>query len=478
LLILTAGVLASTPASAQTSVLAGVSGLVATSSDSSGLANGELDLSLRADLRRLANRVDVRIDYMDREGFVDLGLWLRDGTKGNGSMRLLRELSVKIRLSPKVRLSLGRVVTPGDFWLIADGAKLDVDYTPWLSQSIYGGLRAITSGFRETHLTNEPSVLGLAGTALELHTRIVDGQLLFTFAQDRLEFSNQLLNTQLVREWHIENNYFLQGNLVVHPTRYLRLMAGARLGTRFDMQWNANTPFGPTQIGAANLSAVNAWGLVEWEPERLKSRLRLQYQFNYQHINLYQSQLIGTPGAAPVSSVDGDFADNALRLIGMIRKSLRGEFGYRLRWRQNGDIEHHLLLAARETHLWRGLGLRGNLDFEIINPAHIFFAPTVNTYVRAIFGADLTWIDDRFDAAIGFHYIDPIGSTLLSYQYTPPASGELKTYLFPFTVGTDKIVTASLFYTGTLVFAGFDVEMSVVSLQVRAMAQVGVAVGP
>jgi len=474
-LLLCATVGAALPARAAPTlrVLAGATTLIASNPSANGLSNAELDLTLRADFKNVADRVDFRIDYIGREGFVDLGLWLRDGDRGNGSTQLLRELSAKIRLGSRVKLSLGRVVTPGDFWLIVDGAKLEVDYTKWLRQSIYGGLRAITTGFRETHLTADATVLGLAGTAFDLHTSIVDAQLLFTFAQDRLEFSNQLVLDRLVREFHVENDYFLQGNVVVHPGKGVQLVAGARLGTRFDMQWNAQTPFGATQIGAANLSAVNAWGMAEWAPEKLHSRLRLQYQFNYQHIQVFQSQLIGTPGGPPVSSADGDFQDHGLRLAGLITKSLRGDFTYRLRFRQNGDIEHHLILGGREAHLWRGLGYLASVDFTVINPAHIFFAPDVHTYVRAVYSAAVTWIDDRFDARLGVHYIDPIASNLLSSQYPPPSVGVLKTNLFPFAVETDRIASASFFYTGELVFCGVDLEASLVSFQVRAMAQLG-----
>jgi hypothetical protein len=457
-------------------VLAGVAGLFATSDGATRLGNAELDLTLRADARNLGDRVDLRIDYLGRQGFADLDFWNRPGDKGNGSVHLLRDLSARIRVNRRVRLTLGRFSTPGDFWLVVNGARLELEYTPWLSQSVYGGLRAFTTGFREALIDSHPTVLGLAGTSLDLRTRLVDGQLLFTWAQDRLDFSNQWNGDRLVLEPHVEDDYFLQASLFVHPTPGIDLLGGARLGTRYDMQWNATTPYGPTRIGSANLSSVSAWALAEWAPVRLQRKLRLQYQLNFERIKVFQSQLIGVgPNGLPVSSADGDFQDHALRAVGQLAETMRGDFTYRLRFRQNGNVEHHLVAGLRDSHLAGPLGYLGSVDVTIINPATIFFAPKVQTFVRAVYSIAVTYLDRWFDARFGIHYMDGIGSGLLSAEAPPPSVGNLRTLLFPDVLEANRVVYLSVFYTGNAFYGGFDLEESLVSFQLRAMLQLGLA---
>jgi hypothetical protein len=154
---------------------------------------------------------------------------------------------------------------------------------------------------------------------------------------------------------------------------------------------------------------------------------------------------------------------------------MRADFGYRLRFRQNGNREYHSVFGLRDPHLFGNFGYVGSLDLTVINPATIFFAPTVKKYMRAVYAFDATYMDQRVDARIGIHYIDAIASNMLSSQYPPPATGVLQTQLFPFALDSDRILVGSLFYSGDLVFVGVDLEESTVSWQLRALAQIGVA---
>ncbi|MGB8038430.1 MAG: hypothetical protein WCF39_10225, partial [Pseudolabrys sp.] len=61
----------------------------------------------------------------------------------------------------------------------------------------------------------------------------------------------------------------------------------------------------------------------------------------------------------------------------------------------------------------KSFGYVAQVDLVVINPATIFFAPTVNTFVRAIYHVDATYIDQRFDARIGFHDAFFIGGKIL-----------------------------------------------------------------
>jgi hypothetical protein len=471
-------VLAPRPALAEPTLrfIAGASGVLVTDPSGKSLSNLELDQSIRADVRNVGDIADFRLDYLGREGFVGLGFWLRPDANGNSNEQLLRELSARIRLAAPVHLTVGRFSTPGDFWLIADGAKLEFDYTPWLRHAIYGGTRAFTSGYQESDLTANPTPLGLAGSSLDVHTSEFDSQLLFTWAMDRLDFSNQLVGGELVQEHHVENGYFVQATSAWRPSRSAMLLGGVRMGTRYDMQFNAVSPYGATTIGSADLGSTNAWALVEWSPENLRGRLRLQYQWNYQRIDVFQSQLIGLgANAQPVSAADGDFQDHGLSLMARVGRTTRANVSYRLRLRQNGNVENHFAYGLRDPHLLGHLGYAGSVDLTIIDPATIFFAPQVKKFVRVVYAFDATYIDHRFDARVGIHYIDSLGSNMLSSQYPPPATGTLQTQLFPFALESDRVLVQSLFYSGDRFFCGVDFEESVVSWQLRSLAQIGMA---
>src|SRR5438477_119244 len=83
--------------------------------------------------------------------------WRRAGIIGeNGSKQELREASLTVRdLFGRLDLTFGRFMVPGGFWLIADGAMARIRYTGWLEQSVYGGLRAFTTGRRNLDLTTD-----------------------------------------------------------------------------------------------------------------------------------------------------------------------------------------------------------------------------------------------------------------------------------------------------------------------------------
>src|SRR5205085_2192982 len=103
-------------------LLAGADVLLATQPGFSGLDAADLGLSLRAEVKNLAGRVDVKLDFRGREAFV-----------GEKTLNELFALYVDVRdLGHRVDLRIGRFAVPGGFWLIADGAQLTVRYRPWI----------------------------------------------------------------------------------------------------------------------------------------------------------------------------------------------------------------------------------------------------------------------------------------------------------------------------------------------------------
>src|SRR5258708_38273718 len=104
-----------------------------------------------------------------------------------------------------------------------------------------------------------------------------------------------------------------------------------------------------------------------------------------------------------------------------------GDFGCRLRLRENGDREHHFLWGLRDAHLIGDFGYVGSLDLTVIDPATIFFAPKVRKFIRAVYALDLGYMGRYVDATVGVHYIDSLGSNMLSSQYVPAPGGLVQT---------------------------------------------------
>ena len=448
--------------------------LLTTNPDFKGLSDAEIGYNVRADLRHVGNnRADFRLDFLGRVGLLDQGLLNRPGRTGNSTLNQLRELWAVVHLGSRVDLTLGRFTTPGSFWLVVDGARLSVKYTSWLSQSIYGGLRAFTTGRHETHLTDRPVVLYLAGTSLAARHKLVDAALTFTYAQDAIDLSNQYVGGRLIQERTVENDYFLQADFGLHPHPTLDLLGGARLGTRFDVQYLAANPYNSTQIAASTLGAISAWGAIEWQPLK---RLRMTYLFNYERVRIYQSQLLPSPDhPGPMSAESGNFQDHMFRVVGLLHNTLRGELSYRLRLRDNSDDEHHVVAGLRDDRFVGNLGYFASVGVDVIHPAHIFFAPQLQTFTRIVYAAGVSYVNHYVDARAGLHYTDGIGSGLLSSPTPLPTVGNPASVLWPYALETNKVAFLQLFVTAKMFFAGFDREWNLQLLQMRTLLQVGVA---
>ena len=145
---------------------------------SEALTDLELGITGRIDLRDVAKRWDFKLDFIGREGFI-----------GNSNLNQLIELSASVRLADnRVKISVGRMKTPGGFWLIVDGLKIDVKYTSWLGQSAWGGIRSFTTGRRDTWMGPDTAVaLPVVGTSLWVNHRIVSAQLSFSWARDAID---------------------------------------------------------------------------------------------------------------------------------------------------------------------------------------------------------------------------------------------------------------------------------------------------
>ena len=433
-------------------LLAAADVLVATSPSFDGLDAADLGLQLRAEVRNLRGRVDVKLDFRGREAFV-----------GDKTLNELFALYVDVRdLGGHVDLRLGRFAVPGGFWLIADGAQLSARIRPWIGVDLYGGLRAFSTGRQSTWMTKDPIALPLGGAQLWARHRLVEASLSFTYAQDAIELPLGGGET----ERHREHEYFLDGQVTVFPTPRLTLQGSVSVGSRYDVRFDAATPSGATTISSATLGAVTALALVEWRPI---DRLRLSYTFHHERVRLFQSELLTKkPDGTPVETADGSFQDHAVRVVARAWRAARVEVQYRLRWRANTDLEHRFTLGFVGDDLWRGLGV-----FASIGVDHNGLAGKVHD--RLVYGGGVSFLRRALDLRAGVTFTDGYGSGLGFSQRTPTSSAAAPTALFPYVLESNRVVFLRAFGTFWRMFAGVDVEENLDAAQLRALAQVGVS---
>ena len=440
--------------------------LLTTGPSMSGVEDVELGLTLRADVRDVANRMDFKLDFMGRQGFI-----------GNSSYDNLYELSgIVKKLGGVVDISFGRIRTPGGFWLIADGAMVTVHYTPWLKQDVYGGLRSFTTGLSNTWMTSgNPVALPLAGTSVSANHRLVTGSLTFSYAKDAIDLHTGYIETTntTTLERHLEDEYFLDGQLTIYPAKSFFASAGASLGTRYDVQFNAADPYGPTTLGVATLGSVDAYALAEYRPWK---RLRIAYTFNFERVQLYQGQLLTvTPAGLPVQAADGSFQDHELRVTWLAWRALRLEARYRLRYRANTDVESHPEVSLRGDELWHGLGLFAALAVDV--DSGIDFpggnATTDKVHDRVVYSAGLSYLRRAVDLRAGITYTDGIGSGLSFSQQSMSGTGVAPTTLFPYVLESNRIAFVRAFVMFGKMYAGVDVEEDLDVAQLRMLAQFG-----
>jgi hypothetical protein len=271
---------------------------------------------------------------------------------------------------------------------------------------------------------------------------------------------------QLRLERHLTDEYFLDGWVTVYPVDRLYLTAGASFGTRYDVQYNAASPFGPTTLGVSTLGAVSTYALAEGRPHR---RVRLQYSFNFERVRLFQSALLTQkPDGSPVLAADGSFQDHVLRAIWLAWRALRVEGSYRLRYRANTDLQHRLQLGVRGDDLFRGLGVFLSIGIDV-NSLENKIAN------RVIYSGGLSYVRRFLDLRAGVLFTDGIGSGLAFSARQPNYAAGVPAELFPYVLETNRVVFVRGFATFWKMYAGLDVEENLDRAQLRVLAQIGVS---
>jgi len=427
--------------------------------NATGLEEGELGFAVRGDVRGIAGKLDLRLDYRDREVLVS------DGDVP--SRHELHDLSLTARdLGGRVDLTVGRFPVPGGFWLITDGGAARVRLGPFSIMG-YGGLRSFTGGRDDADFAGV--VLPLAGGAVTVDHPIIHASLSYTWTQDQLSFYRGNDITQSTTQ----DEMFLDGQLMILPHPSLLIAGGATLGTRYELVFSSMTAamspaFNFTSapsVDARPLSSFMAYAIVEWRPIR---RLRLSYAFDFDRVQIAVTQL---PLANQAGAAGGSFEDHTVKASWRFFRNMRIEARYRLRFRENTDVIHRGELGVTGDDIIGGFGafVTVGADYYQFDRAN---APADRNLYTASGG--LSFIRRFFDVRAGVLYTDAIGSGFAWSQHAQQAMGSGPfTELFPLTLEGQRITFLRAFIAWRGFFGGLDAEVNLDASQARVFVQAG-----
>ncbi len=426
------------------------------SCDSKALAEAELGIGVRADLRGLAHdHLDLRLDYRDREVLVG----------DSPSRHELHDLSLTARnLGGRLDLVVGRFPVPGGFWLITDGGAARLRLGP-VSIMGYGGLRSFTGGREDA--TFAGVLLPLAGGAVTVEHPVVRGSLGFTWTQDRLTFYRGGQSEQQATSPD-PTELFIDGQLLVLPHPTLFIAGGLTFGTRYELTYLsgslANFTAPPT-VDEKPLQSFMAYAVVEWRPVK---RLRLSYAFDFDRVRI---AVVKQPLDNSLTAAGGSFEDHTLKASWRVWRALRLEARYRLRFRENTDIIHRFEGGALGDDLLYGIGAFVTVGGDVYQFDRASSPGNRNVIV---YTGGVSFVRPWLDVRGGILYTDAIGSGVAFSTHAQQMMGAgPTTELFPLVMEGQRIAFLRAFVTTHGVFAGVDGELNMDANQVRLLAQVG-----
>ena len=418
--------------------------------DGSGVAVAEVGLLVRADVRNLAKRLDLRLDFRDREPLV-----------GNLPRRELHDLSITIRdLGGRLDLRAGRFAVPGGFWLITDGASATVRLAV-VRLAAYGGLRAFTSSF--TNATFAGDLLPLVGAAVAVEHPIVRASLAYTFTGDLLEVQRGKDRVERLQRPEM----FLDGQALVLPHPTLLFAGGLSLGSRYQLTYSSKMGefTKPPSVDSEAIGSFMAYAIGEWRP---LPRLRLTYAFDFVRARVLTPV---QPLDNSLKAAGGSFEDHTFKGAVRIWRQLRAEARYRLRFRENTDVVHRVEGLIDGDNLVVGLGAFVNFGLDVYQRPD--GAARRDSFVAT---GGLSFVRPYLDLRGGLLYTDAIGAGVAFSTHAKQAMGAGPTSeLFPFVLEAQRIAYLRGFFTRRGFYAGADLELNLEGQQVRAFAQVGYA---
>lgn len=434
-------------------------------------ANLDLGFALRADLRRLGKRFDLRLDYRDRESFLAADSSL--GYNSKQSRHQLHNLSLRVNdLFGRLDLTVGRFPVGGGFWLINDGGAATLRLGP-LSLQAYGGVRAFTGGRADA--TFRGHLLPLYGAGAAVDHPVVRASLFFTRTDDLLEFQRGAAEATPASRQTNEN--FLDAQLLVLPHADVMLAGGLTLGSRYLVTYSSQAGHFtdvPT-VDSQPIGSLMAYAVGEWRPQK---RLRLSYAFDFQRVRLLVPV---QPLNNAIAAAGGSFEDHTLKAGVRIWRALRVGARYRLRFRENTDVIHRFEGQVDAENLLAGFGAFATVGGDVYQVDRIECDPAKPLECKKPRGnlvvtGGLSFLRPWLDARVGVLYTDAIGTGLAFSNHAKQAMDAGPTSeLFPLVLGAQRIAYLRLFALWRDFFAGLDAELALDGKQLRTLVQLGYA---
>ncbi len=435
--------------------------------DGGPLAAAELGLQLHGEVRDLARRVDLHLDFQDREGF-----------QGNPSRRELHQLNVVVRdLWGRLDITAGRFSVPGGFWLFVDGAGVKIRFYKGLSVQLYGGLRAFTNARADANLTADPLLLPLVGGAIAYDHDKVHASVAVTWTRDLIDLPRGIVpdggsyslsgstSGPPLSARSQQPELFIDGQFVVLPHKAWFLAGGLTFGSRYDVTYSSDLALvaAAPAVTVQTLQSFMAYVIAEWRPLK---RFRMSYSFAVDRVKIFtdKSPIDNTQPTDP-----GAFMDHTLKASYRIWHALRLEARYRIR--ASDTLNHRIELALLGDRLWRGLGVFASLGGTILQSDTERDQIARNSVTVS---GGLSFLTAWLNAKAGILYTGQIGDGL---GYSSHARVALDAgpslQLSPFALSAQRFAFVRLFGSYRHFFAGLDTEMGLDAHQVRLLAQIG-----
>lgn len=397
----------------------------------------ELGFRVRLDLRELDDRLELEIDYRDREPVA--------GSVRNSPMRLLYAGELRYAVvEDTLEVGVGRFLAPAALLTPVDGARAELTLGEW-SLEAYGGRRGFSQSRRNLGFD---TLLPAVGGAVRRSGERLQFVALGGYSEDELLL---LPDDPLARNFGAAH---AQSSLVLRPVDALRVGGEAA----FTQQ--ASYLLGPAWSDlTVQAEAFDLWRGMLWADWNPIDAFGLLADFHHQEVGVYSVGSVDD-NAVTVALQEPRFTDVRLEAdIGLWKRGYVRPLG---RYRIRADRQEVRTGAQVDID-----------DFGLPGPfasARLFFDEIQGDVPdRLIWSASAGYDRGPIEVQGGASFIEretgPFGSRRLD-----GASGE---DLNPFVLEAQKVAFVRAFWSADRWFAGLDVEQSLVAPELRVFLQLG-----
>jgi hypothetical protein len=424
----------------------GMDSFVSSTKNLMSAAVADIAISGVVDAKSADQRVSLQADFVDRESMI-----------GSPARRELHTLFVSWRLSGQPGLvpsdaalpaavTLGRFRVPGGFWLIADGAMLEIGRVDQQSLAVTVGTRAFSNARSELHLRRHPVFVPLLAGSAQLRRQRFGAILSYVYSRDQVELpvtgGSVIVRTPdqyidgLFNATAMTNRIFIDG--------------GLSIGTRYIID-----PETPDAVrGSLAFGSQTAYGSASLKLENWRFSLALTGSRS----KLNRSSEMAPPGFAALS---GSFVDQSAR-VGWRSRKLSVTTRYRTRWRPALNTGHRATVDLKwQEH---ALEFTGGVGYAKL-PARTDVALPGSKTVLARLSAGFR--TDSMQAAIG-----AVAQSELGDRTVVDSPEDVDTSLNLFTLQNKNYVFGRLFWQRDRWLLSADIEATPAFDHARAFVQV------